>query len=157
MVMLAADTNVWARAYLNDDTAQVAKARSALAQAGSRGGVFVPLIVLAELSWVLRGRWERERILNTIESLPQTRGVVVESPTLAWKAMGWGSIGGQSGRITSAKKSHDAVRCLCEAQFLSHMCSGCSCAPRERFFRSQAINCDGCLVNRILILSDRQR
>jgi predicted nucleic-acid-binding protein len=87
MVMLAADTNVWARAYLNDDMAQAAKARSALAQAGSAGGVFVPLIVLAELSWVLRGRWERERILNTIESLLQTRGVVVESPVLARKAL----------------------------------------------------------------------
>lgn len=85
--MLAADTNVWARAYLNDDAKQAAKARSALAQAGSAGGVFVPLIVLAELSWVLRGRWERERILNTIESLLQTRGVVVESPALAWKAL----------------------------------------------------------------------
>jgi predicted nucleic-acid-binding protein len=87
MVMLAADTNVWARAYLNDDKAQAAKARSALAQAGSTGEVFVPLIVLAELSWVLRGKWDRERILNTIESLLQTRGVVVESPALAWKAL----------------------------------------------------------------------
>jgi len=87
MVMLAADANVWARAYLNDDAKQAAKARSALAQAGSAGGVFVPLLVLAELSWVLRGRWERERILNTVESLLQTRGVVVESPALAWKAL----------------------------------------------------------------------
>jgi len=85
--MLAADTNVWARAYLNDDAKQAAKARSALAQAGSAGGVFVPLLVLAELSWVLRGRWDRERILDTIESLLQTRGVVVESPALAWKAL----------------------------------------------------------------------
>jgi predicted nucleic-acid-binding protein len=39
------------------------------------------------LSWVLRGRWERERILNAIESLLQTRGVVVESPASAWKAL----------------------------------------------------------------------
>ena len=85
--MLAADTNVWARAYLNDDTKQAAKARSALAKAGAAGGVFVPLLVLAELSWVLRGRWDRERILNAIENLLQTRGVVVESPALAWKAL----------------------------------------------------------------------
>jgi len=85
--MLAADTNVWARAYLNDDTRQAAKARSALAQAGSAGGVFVPLLVLAELSWVLRAKWDRERILNTIESLLQTRGVVIESPALAWKTL----------------------------------------------------------------------
>lgn len=85
--MLAADTNVWARAYLNDDTEQAAKARAVLAEAGSSGGVFVPLIVLAELSWVLRGTWDRERILNTIESLLQTRGVVVESPAVARKAL----------------------------------------------------------------------
>lgn len=85
--MLAADTNVWARAYLNDDAAQARKARSALAQARSAGGIFVPLLVLAELSWVLRGRWDRERVLNAIEALLQTRGVIVESPAIAWKAL----------------------------------------------------------------------
>ena len=85
--MLAADTNVWARAYLNDDAAQAAKARSALAQARSEEGVFVPLLVLAELSWVLRGRWARERVLNTIEGLFRTRGVSVESPALARRAL----------------------------------------------------------------------
>jgi predicted nucleic-acid-binding protein len=87
MVVLAADTNVWARAYLNDDAAQAGKARSALAEARSSGGLFVPLIVLAELSWVLRSRWDRARILDTIESLLQTRGVTVESPALVWKAL----------------------------------------------------------------------
>ena len=85
--MIAADTNVWARAYLNDDPVQTRKSRSALAAARSAGGVFVPLLVLAELSWVLRGRWERERVLSTIESLLQTRGVLVESPALAWRAL----------------------------------------------------------------------
>ena len=85
--MLAADTNVWARAWLNDDPVQAGKSRSALAEARSAGGVFVPLLVLAELSWVLRGRWDRERVLSTIESLLQTRGVVVESPALAWRAL----------------------------------------------------------------------
>jgi predicted nucleic-acid-binding protein len=87
MVVLAADTNVWARAYLNDDAAQAAKARSALAQARSQGGVFVPLVVLAELSWVLRGRWERARVLDTIEGMLQTRGVSIESPALARRAL----------------------------------------------------------------------
>ena len=85
--MIAADTNVWARAYLNDDPVQTGKSRSALAAARSAGGVFVPLLVLAELSWVLRGRWDRERVLSTIESLLRTRGVVVESPALAWRAL----------------------------------------------------------------------
>lgn len=85
--MIAADTNVWARAYLNDDPAQSKKSRSALAAARSAGGVFVPLLVLAELSWVLRGRWDREKVLSTIENLLRTRGVVVESPALAWRVL----------------------------------------------------------------------
>ena len=85
--MIAADANIWARAYLNDDPVQTRKARSALAAARSAGGVFVPLLVLAELSWVLRGRWDRERVLSTIENLLQTRGVVVESPALAWRVL----------------------------------------------------------------------
>ena len=85
--MVAADTNVWARAYLNDEPTQARKARAALAEARSAGGVFVPLLVLAELSWVLRGRWERGRVLDAIEGLLQTRGVTVESAGVAWKAL----------------------------------------------------------------------
>jgi predicted nucleic-acid-binding protein len=87
MVMLAADTNVWARALLEDDKAQAAKAKAALAQARSAGGIFVPLLVLAELSWVLRSRWEREKVIHTLDGMLRTRGVKVESPALARKAL----------------------------------------------------------------------
>lgn len=82
--MVVADINLWARAFLNDDASQ---SRKALAEARSRGGVFVPLIVMAELAWVLRGRWERDRVLSTLESLLLTRGVTVEAPMLAFKAL----------------------------------------------------------------------
>ena len=85
--MLAADTNVWARALLGDDKAQAAKAKAALAQARSTGGIFVPLLVLAELSWVLRSRWEREKVIDTLDGMLRTRGVQVESPALARKAL----------------------------------------------------------------------
>jgi predicted nucleic-acid-binding protein len=85
--MLAADTNVWARAYLNDDASQTRKARSVLAEARSATGVFVPLLVLAELSWVLRSKWARARVLQTIEGLLQTRGVTIEAPSVAWRAL----------------------------------------------------------------------
>ena len=87
MVMLAADTNVWARALLDDDKAQAAKAKAALAQARSSGGIFVPLLVLAELSWVLRSRWEREKVIDTLDGMLRTRGVQIESPALARKAL----------------------------------------------------------------------
>jgi predicted nucleic-acid-binding protein len=85
--MIVADTNLWARAFLNDDASQSRKARRALADARSKGGVFVPLIVLAELAWVLRRKWERSRVLSVLESLLVTRGVTVESPSLALDAL----------------------------------------------------------------------
>lgn len=85
--MLAADTNLWARALLDDDKRQATKARASLAQARSAHGVFVPLIVLAELSWVLRARWEKQKILDTLDLMLRTRGVIAESPTLARKAL----------------------------------------------------------------------
>lgn len=85
--MIVADTNVWARAYLNDDVSQTRKARKALVEARSKGGVFVPLIVMAELAWVLRSKWKRDRVLGTLENLLQTRGVTVENPALVQEAL----------------------------------------------------------------------
>lgn len=85
--MLTADTNVWARALLNDDPAQTRKARAALAQARSQDGVFIPLVVLAELSWVLRGRWEKQRVLDALDGLLRARGVAVESSNVARRAL----------------------------------------------------------------------
>jgi predicted nucleic-acid-binding protein len=87
MVMLAADTKVWARALLADDKAQAATAKEALAKARSAGGMFVPLLVMAELSWVLRSRWERDKVIDTLDGMLRTRGVQVESPALARKAL----------------------------------------------------------------------
>lgn len=85
--MVVADTNVWACAFLNDDRAQTRQARKALADARSKNGVFVPLIVMAELALVLRSRWDRERVLATLENLLQTRGVAVETPVLVQEAL----------------------------------------------------------------------
>jgi predicted nucleic-acid-binding protein len=86
--VIVADTNVWARSFLGDDPRQSPKARKALAAARTKEGVFVPLVVMAELAWVLRGaKWERERVLNTIESLLHTRGVAVEGPHLVRAAV----------------------------------------------------------------------
>ena len=53
--MQAADTNVWARAYLNDDARQAQQARKAISDACAAEGIFVPLLVLAKLFWVLAG------------------------------------------------------------------------------------------------------
>ncbi len=86
--MIVADTNVWARALLGNHPEQTRRARQALAAARSKEGVFLPLLVAAELSWVLRAaRWDRERILKTLESLLHTRGVTPETPELVQAAI----------------------------------------------------------------------
>ncbi len=93
-MMLAADTNVWARAYLNDDARQAQQARTAIAAACATEGIFVPLLVLAELFWVLAGEWEKERVFNTLEHIFSTDGVTVESPALAERALKESRAGG---------------------------------------------------------------
>lgn len=96
--MIVADTNVWARAFLGDDPRQSPKARRALATARSQEGVFIPLVVMAELSWVLRGaKWERDRVLKALDSLLQTRGVTPEAPQLVRAAIDATRQGGQGG------------------------------------------------------------
>lgn len=95
--MVVADTHVWARACLNDDQVQARQARKALADGRSRGGVFVPLIVMVELAWVLRTRWERARVLATLESLLQIHGVLVESSDLVQEALEAARQGAQGG------------------------------------------------------------
>jgi predicted nucleic-acid-binding protein len=92
--MLAADTNVWARAYLNDDARQARQARAEIEAACEGEGIFVPLLVLAELYWVLSGDWEKERALDTLEHIFSTDGVVVESSTLAEQALKESRAGG---------------------------------------------------------------
>lgn len=87
--MIAADTNVWARAILGDDRAQAATARRALQAARDEGGVFVPLVVLAELAWVLGSApgWTRTATLDALELLLRMDGVVVEASTQAREAL----------------------------------------------------------------------
>lgn len=92
--MQAADTNVWARAYLNDDARQAQQARKAIAAACAGEGIFVPLLVLEELFWVLAGAWEKERVLDTLEHIFSTDGVVVESHALAERALKESRAGG---------------------------------------------------------------
>jgi predicted nucleic-acid-binding protein len=87
-MVIVADTNVWARSFLGDEPRQSIRARKALATARNHEGVFIPLVVMAELSWVLRSAgWERVRVLKTVESLLHTRGVTSESPQLVQEAI----------------------------------------------------------------------
>lgn len=65
--MIAVDTNVLARAILDDDPVQSPVARKTLEQAR---GVLVPVTVLVELAWVLKSAgWTRARIHRALSTL----------------------------------------------------------------------------------------
>jgi predicted nucleic-acid-binding protein len=79
---------------LNDDAKQAQRARAAIEAACGGEGIFVPLLVLAELFWVLDEEWERERVFDTLEQIFSTDGVVVESHTFAERALRESRAGG---------------------------------------------------------------
>ena len=89
--MLAIDTNVVVRYLANDDTGQSARAQRLL----TRDDVFVPLTVLLETEWVLRGVFgfpaaDVVRALRGFAGLPR---VTVESADTAAQALDWAERG----------------------------------------------------------------
>jgi predicted nucleic-acid-binding protein len=89
--MLAVDTNVLVRYLANDDAAQAARAQRLLA----RDDVFVPLTVLLETEWVLRGVFgfptaDVVRALRGFAGLPR---VTLESADTAAQALDWAERG----------------------------------------------------------------
>ena len=70
--MIAFDTNLLVRLMVEDDAAQLRKARGVIREATEREEkILVTDIVLAELEWVLEFSYDvpRERILSTISDL----------------------------------------------------------------------------------------
>ena len=87
--MAGFDTNVIVRVLVGDDPAQTRKAERAFALHAASDGVFVSLVVLAEVSWVLNSayEWDRATIHAQVSRLVRTRGVVVEELELAQAAL----------------------------------------------------------------------
>ena len=85
--MLVVDTNVVIRYLTNDDIAQAARVRRLFAQ----HDVFVPLTVLLETEWVLRGvyRFEAAEVVPALRGLAGLPRVTIESPETASIALDW--------------------------------------------------------------------
>lgn len=87
--MVAFDTNVVVRVLVGDDPAQTRKAERAFVAHANGDGVFVSLVVLAEVSWVLAAAydWDRATIHERLTRLVRTRGVEVEELELVEGAL----------------------------------------------------------------------
>jgi predicted nucleic-acid-binding protein len=80
-VKVSVDTNVLARAVLNDDPAQSLAARKLLKEASL---IAVPLPCLCELVWVLRrgAKLPKDDVARAVRSLMNAGNVVVNGPAV---------------------------------------------------------------------------
>ncbi|MCC7536819.1 MAG: type II toxin-antitoxin system VapC family toxin [Deltaproteobacteria bacterium] len=87
--MVAFDTNVIVRVLVGDDPAQTRKAERAFVTHANGEGVFLSLVVLAELGWVLSAAyaWDRATICARLTRLVRTRGVAIEELELVEHAL----------------------------------------------------------------------
>lgn len=89
--MIALDTNVVVRFLVNDEPAQARRARTLI----ESNAVFVPVTVLLETEWVLRGgyrlpRAEVVRLLRALLGLPE---LATEDPSRVARALEWHEAG----------------------------------------------------------------
>jgi predicted nucleic-acid-binding protein len=87
--VVAFDTNVLVRVLIGDDPAQTRVAERAFLRHARGDGVFVSLVVLAEIAWVLRAGYGlgRTSIHERLAKLMRTRGVIVEAGELVEEAL----------------------------------------------------------------------
>jgi predicted nucleic-acid-binding protein len=74
--MIAVDTNILARAILNDDPVQSRIARQLLSSQGSTENLYISPFVMMELVWLLRSKgFKRAEIIPVLERLLESDGV----------------------------------------------------------------------------------
>lgn len=85
---LALDTNVLVRLLVNDDPSQAEKAAALI---DSSSACFVPVTVLLELEWVLRGAYKLKRnaVISAFEGLLAIRHLHLEQEELVRRALEW--------------------------------------------------------------------
>lgn len=80
--MIALDTNVLVRYIAQDDPVQSPQAAQIIEDALAREeGVFIPLVVLCETVWVLRGYYKlvKQRILHVLDAILTEKGFELEA------------------------------------------------------------------------------
>ena len=89
--MRAVDTNILVRYLTNDDASQAARARRLL----DREQVLVPLTVLLETEWVLRGVYgfAPPQVIAALRGFVGLEHVVVDNPATAAIALDWAERG----------------------------------------------------------------
>ena len=86
--MIGLDTNVLVRYIMQDDAKQAALA-SRLVESLADSTGFIPVIVIAELSWVLSSAYSlsRQQLGEALEGVLRSKEWVVEKADIVWQAV----------------------------------------------------------------------
>jgi predicted nucleic-acid-binding protein len=87
--VIGLDTNVVVRYLTHDDPAQTAAAVKLVDSLSSEEPGFLPLVVMAELVWVLEVsyRLKKHEIEKVLETLLRSKELVVERAEIVWQAL----------------------------------------------------------------------
>lgn len=87
--MTGLDTNVLVRYIMQDDAKQSAQAARLIESLDADAPGFLPLVCVAELSWVLTGAYDLDRtqLVTALEAVLRTKEIVVERADTVWKAL----------------------------------------------------------------------
>jgi predicted nucleic-acid-binding protein len=85
---IALDTNLLVRLLTNDDPQQAERVADLI---DASAGCFVPITVVLELEWVLRGAYKlpREKVIRAFEGLLAIRQVHLEQEELVRRVLEW--------------------------------------------------------------------
>ncbi len=87
--MIGLDTNVLVRYFVQDDPVQARKASALIESLSVEQPGFISQVALVEVVWVLGRSYGAPRadIVQVIEILLRTQGMVVEAAETVWKAL----------------------------------------------------------------------
>lgn len=85
--MMALDTNVLARAILQDDAIQSPKAARAIKKLAGGEGAFITTSVTLELAWVLRKRRHPSEIYEILHHLLESEGITFANAATVGEAL----------------------------------------------------------------------
>jgi predicted nucleic-acid-binding protein len=111
--MIGLDTNIVVRYLVHDDPAQTAKAVKLMGSLSQELPGFLSLTVIAELVWVLKisYRFKKEEIEQLLETLLQSKELVIERAEVVWQALRQFSAGSADFADCLIERSGHAAEC----------------------------------------------
>jgi predicted nucleic-acid-binding protein len=112
--MIGLDTNIFVRFLTHDDPVQTPAAIKLMGSLSSDSPGFVSLVVIAELSWVLKSLYNLEKLELelVLENLLANDALLVEKSEMVWQALRKFKTGNAGFADCLIERCGDAAGCL---------------------------------------------